>query len=219
MRVREIRAPRSVSQSWGAHIKCTAEIVWWASTRSMWWSVLLIVSGMLAGSLLLAAVSANLVIAWLIVLAGMVHLIIAHHAHPAGSLTWRLMIGFAYVLFGVYLIACPVLSAASLPLVLALLLLFEGIFDIALFCRLRAIEGSSWVLLDGAVTLILGLMIYVQWPSTAAWAIGVLVGVSLVTSVLTRVMLSVAVRKSITPGPERTKQDDSSAKDYWSVHE
>ena len=108
----------------------------------MWWSVSLIVSGMLAGSLLLAAVSTNLVIPWPIVLAGMVHLIIAHHAHPAGSLTWRLMIGFAYVLFGVYLIACPVLSAASL----ALLLLFEGIFDIALFFRLRAIEGSSWVL-------------------------------------------------------------------------
>jgi hypothetical protein len=103
----------------------------------MWWSVSLIVSGVLAGSLLLAAVSANLVIAWLIVLAGMVHLIIAHHRHPAGSLTWRLMIGFAYVLFGVCLIACPVLSAASLPLVLALLLLFEGIFEIALFFRLR----------------------------------------------------------------------------------
>jgi hypothetical protein len=73
--------------------------------------------------------------------------------------------------------------------------------------------------LDGVVTLILGLMIYVQWVSTAAWAIGVLVGVSLVTSGLTRVMLSVAVRKSVTPGRERTKQDDSSAKDYWSVHE
>jgi uncharacterized membrane protein HdeD (DUF308 family) len=129
------------------------------------------------------------------------------------------MIGFAYVLFGVYLIASPGLSAAALALVLALLLLFEGIFDIALFVRLRAIEGSSWVLLDGVVTLILGLMIYVQWRSTAAWAIGGLVGASLVTSGLTRVMFSVAVRKSVTLAPGRTEQDDSSAKDYWSVHE
>jgi uncharacterized membrane protein HdeD (DUF308 family) len=174
---------------------------------------------MLAGSLLLAAVAGNLVIAWLIVLAGMAHLIAAQHAHRAGSLIWRLMIGLAYLFFGVYLIACPVLSAALLPFVLALLLWFESIFDVALFFRLRAIQGSSWVLLDGVVLLILGLMIYVQWPSTAAWAIGVLVGMSLVTSGLTRVMLSVAVRKSVTPGPGRTKQDDSSAKDYWSVHE
>jgi len=106
----------------------------------------------------------------------------------------------------------------SLALVLALLLLFEGVFDIALYFRLRAIEGSSWVLLDGVVTLILGLMIYVQWPSTAAWAIGGLVGVSLVTSGLTRVMFSVTVRKSVTLALRQTEHD-SSAKDYWSVHE
>jgi uncharacterized membrane protein HdeD (DUF308 family) len=197
----------------------TEEVVWQASTHSILWGAALIVSGMLGGSLLLAAISVNLVIAWLIVLAGMVHLIAAHRAHRAGGLTWRLMIGFAYVLFGVYLIASPGLSAAALALVLALLLLFEGIFDIALFVRLRAIEGSSWVLLDGVVTLILGLMIYVQWRSTAAWAIGGLVGASLVTSGLTRVMFSVAVRKSVTLAPGRTEQDDSSAKDYWSVHE
>jgi hypothetical protein len=115
--------------------------------------------------------------------------------------------------------SAQVLSAASLALVLASLFLFEGIFDIAMFLRLRAIEGSSWVLLDGMVTLILKLMSYMRWPSPAAWAIGVLVSVSLVTSGITRVMSSLGVRKSITPGPGQTKQDDSSAKDYWSVHE
>jgi uncharacterized membrane protein HdeD (DUF308 family) len=198
--------------------QCSEEVVWQASTRSILWGVALIVSGILGQSLLLAAVSVNLVIAWLIVLAGMVHLVIAHYAHRAGSLTWRLMIGFGYVFFGVYLIASPVLNVASLALVLALVLLFEGIFDIAPFFRLSAIEGSSWVLLDGVVTLILGLAICVQWPSTAAWAVAVLVGVSLVTSGLMRVMFSMAGRKSVTLAPGRTEHD-SSAKDYWSVHE
>jgi uncharacterized membrane protein HdeD (DUF308 family) len=186
--------------------------LYWGS--SMWWGVALIVSGILGESLLLAAVSINLVIAWLIVLAGMVHLIIAHHAHWAGSLIWRLMIGFAYVLFGVYLIASPVGDEASLGLVLASLFLFEGIFDIAIFFRLREIEGSSWVLLDGIVTLILGLMFCLQWP-LARWAIGVLVGVSLVKSGVALVMLSLAARNAGVRG----NRDDSSAKDYWSLHE
>jgi uncharacterized membrane protein HdeD (DUF308 family) len=210
---------RIVAVTEGRISECTAEIVWQSSTWSMWWGFSLIVSGMLGGSLLLERVPVNLVIAWLIVLAGMVHLIIAHHAHRAGSLIWRLMIGFAHVFFGVYLIASPVLGEALLALVLASLFLFEGVLDIAMFLRLRAIDGSSWILLDGIVTLILGLMSYMRWPSTAAWAIGVLVSVSLVTSGLTRVMFSMAVRKSITLGPGRTKQDDSSAKDYWSVHQ
>ena len=198
--------------------QCTEEVVWQASTRSIFWNVALIVVGMLGGSLLLAAVSVNLVIAWLIVLAGMVHLIIAHHAHRAGSSIWKLMIGFAYVLFGVYLIAFPVPDQASLALVLASLFLFEGIFDIAMFLRWRAIKGSSWVLLDGVLLLILGLMIYMRWPSIAAWAIGVLISVSLVSSGFTRVMLSLTARNAMAAGLGDKNRDDPSAEEYRRIH-
>ena len=130
----------------------------------------------------------------------------------------EIIIGFAYVFFGIYLIASPVLGEASLAWVLASLFLFEGIFDIAIFLRLRAIEGSSWVLRDGIVTLILALMSYMQWPSTAAWALGVLVSVSLITSGLTCVMLSLATRKAMAAGPEEKQRDDSPAEEYWKIH-
>jgi uncharacterized membrane protein HdeD (DUF308 family) len=52
------------------------------------------------------------------------------------------------------------------------------------------------MLLDGIVTLLLGLLIYLQWPSSSAWAIGTLVGVSLIFSGVTRVMVSLAVRRA-----------------------
>ena len=52
------------------------------------------------------------------------------------------------------------------------------------------------MLVDGIITLLLGLMIYRQWPSSAAWAIGTLVGVSMIVSGITRVMLSLAVRQA-----------------------
>src|SRR5215510_10479125 len=67
-------------------------IVRHASTWSMLCGVLLIVFGMLAvGSPAVAAVAVNAVIAWLIVLAGVVHLVLAFHAHGAGSLLWKLV--------------------------------------------------------------------------------------------------------------------------------
>lgn len=173
-----------------------SDIVRQASTWSILWGVSLIVLGMLAvGSPLLAAVAVNAFIAWLLVLAGVVHLIIAFHAHGAGSMIWKLLVGIAYIAFGVYLVAHPVLGVASLTLVLASLFLVEGIFDIVLFFRMRPLQGSSWILLDGIVTLALGLMIYARWPSSSAWAIGTLVGVSMIFSGVTRVMLSLAVRK------------------------
>jgi uncharacterized membrane protein HdeD (DUF308 family) len=135
-----------------------------------------------------------------------VHLSLAFYAHKAGSVFWKLLVGLAYVFFGVYLIAHPALGVVSLTLVLASLFLVEGIFDIALFFQMRAIGGSAWILADGIITLALGLMIYLQWPSSSNWAIGTLVGVSLIVSGVTRLMLSLAVRKaaadlaSLSPG-------------------
>jgi len=183
-----------------------SDIVRHASTWSILCGVALIILGVLAvGSPALAAVAVNAVIAWLIVLAGVVHLSLAFYAHRAGSVLWKLLVGLAYIFFGIYLIAHPALGVASLTLVLALLFLVEGIFDIALFFQMRAIGGSSWILVDGIITLALGLMIYLRWPSSSNWAIGTLVGVSLIISGVTRLMLSLAVRRaadlaSLSPG-------------------
>jgi uncharacterized membrane protein HdeD (DUF308 family) len=173
------------------------EMVRNASTVSILWGALLIVLGVVAvGSPFLAAVAVNVMVAWLIVLAGVAHVMLAFRAHGAGSMIWKLLVGIAYLGFGVYLIVRPVVGVASLTLLVASLFLIEGILDIVLFVKMRPMQGSSWVLLDGLVTLALGLMIYLQWPSSSAWAIGTLVGISLIFSGVARVMMSFAVRKA-----------------------
>ena len=173
------------------------EMVRHASTISILWGVLLIVFGVVAvGTPLLAALAVNALVAWLIVLAGVVHLMLAFRVHQAGSVIWKVLVGIAYLCFGGYLFTHPVLGVASLTLLLASLFLIEGILNIVLYVKMRPIHGSSWMLVDGIVTLLLGLMIYLQWPSSSAWAIGTLVGVSLIFSGVARVMMSLAVRKA-----------------------
>jgi uncharacterized membrane protein HdeD (DUF308 family) len=173
-----------------------SDVVRQASTASVLWGVLLIIFGLLAvGSPFVAAIAVNVAIAWLIVLAGVVHLILGFRAHGPGSLVWKVLVGLAYLFFGVYLFTHPVLGVASLTLVLASLFLVEGVLDLVLFFRMRPLPGSSMVLIDGIITLLLGGMIYARWPSSAAWAIGTLVGVSMIISGITRVMLSLSVRK------------------------
>jgi len=173
------------------------EMVRQASTVSILWGVLLIVFGMVAiGTPFLAAVAVNALIGWLIVLAGVVHLVLAFRAHGAGSMIWKLLVGVAYLCFGGYVIAHPVLGVVSLTLLLASLFVIEGILDIVLFVKMRPMHGSSWVLMDGIITLVLGLLIYMQWPSSSAWAIGTLVGISMIFSGVARVMMSLAVRKA-----------------------
>jgi uncharacterized membrane protein HdeD (DUF308 family) len=168
-----------------------------ASTISIVLGVLLILLGLLAvASPFLAAVAVNAFIAWMIVFAGIVHLTLAFRVHGAGSIIWKLLVGVAYVCFGVYVILHPVLGVVSLTLILASLFLVEGIFDLVLYAKMRSIHGSSWLLIDGIITLVLGLMIYMQWPSSASWAIGTLVGASMIVSGVSRVMMSLAVRKT-----------------------
>ena len=185
-----------------------------APERNMWWTVSLIVLGLLLGWLVRAPVAITLVIAWLIALAGLGHLMIAHHSHRPYILIWRLIVGFAYVLFGVYVIVYPGIGLASLTMGLALLFLFEGVFDTLVFFRFRAIEGSSWILVKGIVSLTLGLMFYLQWPTIPKWAIGVLVGAGVVTNGVTLVILWLPARDART---EKLRSDPS-AKEYWNIH-
>ena len=167
-----------------------------ASGWSILWGVLLIIFGIVAiGAPFLAAVAVNALIAWLIIFAGIVHLVVAFHAHGAGSLIWKLLVGVAYVCFGGYLLLHPLLGVASLTLVLATLFFIEGVLDIVLYFKLRPARGAGWVLFDGLVTLLLALFIGIHWPSSSVWAIGTLVGVSMIMSGVTRLMMSMAVRR------------------------
>src|SRR6266446_4485287 len=102
----------------------------------------------------------------------------------------NLLVGLAYLFYGAYLLMNPSLAVASLILVFASLFLIEGILVIILFFQMRSLRGSGWMLGDGIITLLLGLLIYLQWPSSSVWAIGTLVGVSMIISGTTRVMFS-----------------------------
>ena len=81
---------------------------------------------------------------------------------------------------------------------LAFLFLIEGVLTFMLWWKSRAASGAFWILVDSLVTLALGGMIYVHWPNSSVWAIGTLVGISMIMSGVTRLMLSMAVRKVAT---------------------
>jgi uncharacterized membrane protein HdeD (DUF308 family) len=181
-----------------------ASLIRQASGWSIAWGVLLILFGVLAiGSPLLAAVAVTVVIAWLIIFAGAVHLAVAFYAHSAGSVIWKVLVGLAYVFIGGYLLWHPLLGVASLTLLLASLFLVEGVLDIVLYTKLRPAQGAAWLLFDGLVTLLLAGLIWAHWPSSSAWAIGTLVGVSMIMSGVARIMMSLGVRKIAAPEPVR----------------
>jgi len=160
-------------------------------------STLMILAGLLAIALpQLAGVAIDALIAWLLIFSGVVHLMYAWHTRTAGAALWEVLVGVAYAGVGLYLLVFPVAGLVSLTLALALYLFVEGVMEFALSFQLRPMPGTGWLLFDGIVTLVLAAMIWTTWPWNTPWVIGTLVGISMLLSGLTRLMLSVAVRQA-----------------------
>ncbi|WP_263368243.1 HdeD family acid-resistance protein [Edaphobacter bradus] len=168
--------------------------------RSINWSIFLSVLLILAGFLGLVApgisgLGVTLFFGWLLTVSGATHLIFAWKVHTTGRTLWELLVGLVYLFAGIYLILHPVAGLLTLTLLLAAYLLFEGIFELILGFRLRPHAGWGWTLFDGVVTLVLSFMIWRTWPFSTVWAIGTLVGISMLFSGFSRLMLSLSARR------------------------
>jgi uncharacterized membrane protein HdeD (DUF308 family) len=97
-------------------------------------------------------------------------------------------------LIGGYLLVNPATALASLTLALAIYLFIEAILEFVLGFTLRPLPGSGWLLFDGIITLILAVMIWRTWPSSSTWVVGTLVGISILFSGVSRLMLSLGAR-------------------------
>lgn len=171
--------------------------------KSVGWSIglsiLMTVAGLLAIVVPLAGgIAVNLVVAWLLIFSGVAHLVFAFHTRGAGGVVWELLLGILYIFIGGYLLLHPLAGLVSLTLALAFYLFAEGILELVLSWRLRVMPGSGWLIFDGIVTLILAVLIWRTWPSSSEWAIGTLVGISMLFSGISRLMLSLAARRVVT---------------------
>jgi len=167
--------------------------------KSVGWSiglsVLMIVAGVLAiASPLAAGIAVNLLIAWLLIFSGCAHLVFAWYTRDAGGFLWELLLGILYICTGAYLLTHPLAGLMSLTIALAIYLFLKSILEFVLGFTLRPLPGTGWLFFDGIVTLILAVMIWRTWPTNTPWIIGTLVGISMLFSGTTRLMLSLAAR-------------------------
>jgi uncharacterized membrane protein HdeD (DUF308 family) len=167
-----------------------------ATGWSMIWGLVMVVCGILAICLPLASsLGIVLVLAWVILFAGISHLVFAFQSSSVGGFFWKLLLAILYGAAGIYMLMHPLLAVVTLTLVLAIFLIVEGIMEIIFYFSIRNVQHSGWVLFDAIVTLILGILIKVHWPSSSIWVIGTLVGISLIFSGISRFMLSLAFRR------------------------
>ena len=170
--------------------------------RSLNWtiafSILMIFAGVAAIAMPpVAGLAVNIVVAWLLLFSGAMHLVFAWYTRTVGAVVWEVLLGLVYATIGIYLLAQPAAGLAALTLALAIYLFLEAVLEFIAWNYLRRLAGARWLLFDGVVTLILAVMIWRTWPSSTEWVIGTLVGVSMLFSGASRLMLSLAARQLV----------------------
>jgi len=141
-----------------------------------------------------AGLALSLLVGWLLIAGGITH-IVSVFRNDGGGTIWHIAVGLAYIVGGGYFLAQPALGLAALTLLLAILLFVEAGVDLVAYSAQRRREaGAGWLVVNAIVTAILGTLIAMHWPSTSVWAIGTLVGINLLTTGISRLMLGTAAR-------------------------
>lgn len=161
--------------------------------------ILLIIGGGFAMSTpVLAGASVALMVGWLFVFGGVAQILFAITAR-AGIMA--IIIGVLTLLAGGYMAFNPAVAVASLVLFLALYLLLSGISEVVIALAARPADGWGWLLFNAIVSIVLGGLMFTQFPVTGAMAIGFLLGFKLLFTGLMMLMLAMTVRKALKGAP------------------
>lgn len=162
--------------------------------------ILLIILGVIAIALPgLSTIFAETWIALFLITAGGAKIAYGFQNRSSQGFIWQILLGVLYIGTGVMLLVTPRTGVLSLTLLLGTFLLTEGVFELIMAFKVRPQKNWLYLLGNGIITLVLGGMIWAQWPLNAPWVIGTLVGVSILSTGISRVMLSLGGRSTLTP--------------------
>ncbi len=164
--------------------------------RFMVQGVLMMVLGILAFALpVVTTLAIELLIGWLFVIGGVWCAVFLARSARMPGFGWSLAMAVVAIVLGAMLVTMPLAGIFTLTMLLIAYLVLEAIGKILLALDLRQhSRGWSWVLATGVLDLVLAALIFSGWPSTAAWAIGLLVAINMIFFGLSLVTISLAAR-------------------------
>lgn len=155
------------------------------------WGVLLVIGGIVAVLMpVIVAVVQVLVLAWLLIFAGVFELVHAIQTRRAQGFGWKLTSGALTLVLGILLLVRPVTGVAALALLIAAFFLVGGIARSLFAFQWRPLRGWGWILLDGLLSIALAALVAIGWPQSSFVIIGVLVGFWLITAGIWRIVLA-----------------------------
>lgn len=159
--------------------------------------ILLIILGIAAIAFpLVTTIAAKIFLGWLFLIGGIVQIVHAFSTQKWSEFFLDLLIGVLYVFVGAWLAFFPLTGILTLTIVLAVMFIIQGALELGMAFRMRPQQGWGWMLFAGIIAILAGLLIIAELPSSATWAIGLLVGINLIVSGFAYLLLPMAAGKT-----------------------
>jgi len=157
--------------------------------------LLLVLLGVgVAGSAYYATIFSVFLLGIFLFSAGIVQFVQGFLARKWSGLFLSLLLGALYLITGFLCFTKPAAAAVSITLWIAALCMVAGLFRMISALLLR-FDQWGWVFFNGAITFVLGMLIYADWPVSGLWVIGTFVGVDLILAGWTWILLALKARK------------------------
>ncbi len=156
--------------------------------------IILVVVGTLAVAMpIVAGLATAVTFGVLLLIGGIAQLVGAFWTRDWSGFFLSLLMGVLYVVIGLLFLRAPLKAEVVMTLLLACAFMVGGLFRI-IGSLMYQFPHWGWTLAGGAINLILGIVIWQQWPEAALWVIGLFVGIDLIFTGWTWVMLALAVK-------------------------
>lgn len=178
--------------------------------RALWTGIVLTLLGVVAIALpIFSTIFVETWVAIILASAGAAKLVYAYQTREEGGTILKALLGVLYIATGIMLFVYPRTGILTLTLLLGSFLLTEGVFELILAFRLRPRQNWTWALTNGIITLLLGGMIWFQFPFDAPWLLGTLVGASILFTGISRIGLSLKARDFIKHESQYNRESES----------
>ena len=146
---------------------------------------------------LITGLSVAVLVGLLVLAGGIARMVWAFQAASLGQGLLMFVIGGLTLLCGVALATDPIFASGVLTIILAAYLAIDGVVEIAAGLQVRPFPGWGWLVIGGGFSLLLGVMIWQQYPLSGAWAVGILVGIKILFNGWTMIALGMAARGAV----------------------
>lgn len=158
------------------HLQQNAEQARWAGIA------LLILGSLALLAPLVAGLSIALLTGALLAASGVAQIALAFRSGAASGRVGTLLLGMLSLATGIYMLSQPGAALATLTLLLAIYFTVVGITEVGVAFRARPSSGWGWMAASGAVSVLLGVMIWQQFPLSGVWAVGALIGIRMISA-------------------------------------